>query len=129
MRRARETNSENRTIILTALVKYQATESVGHNRTAQGCAPQKKQRAVGCAQRRPTLPRPDAAVPSALEGLTAEFGMGSGVPPPPKSLSTSDGSSDGIGMPFSIRVTRCQPAPGELHSAPSLQNENKTSAD
>ena len=39
-------------------------------------------RAAGCAQQCPTLPRPDAAVPSALEGLTTEFGMGSGVPPP-----------------------------------------------
>jgi hypothetical protein len=37
-------------------------------------------------------PTAAAAVPSALEGLTAEFGMGSGVPPPPKPLSTSDGS-------------------------------------
>ena len=37
----------------------------------------------------PTLYR---AVPSALEGLTSEFGMGSGVPPPPKSLSAGNGS-------------------------------------
>ena len=30
-------------------------------------------------RRRPTLPRGDHAVPSALEGLTAVFGMGTGV--------------------------------------------------
>ena len=34
-------------------------------------------------RRRPTLPRGDHAVPSALEGLTAVFGMGTGVTPPP----------------------------------------------
>ena len=33
---------------------------------------------------RPTLPR-TPAVPSALEGLTAVFGMGTGVSPPPSS--------------------------------------------
>jgi hypothetical protein len=32
---------------------------------------------------RPTLPCGDHAVPSALEGLTAVFGMGTGVSPPP----------------------------------------------
>ncbi len=32
---------------------------------------------------RPTLPQHAAAVPSALEGLTAVFGMGTGVAPPP----------------------------------------------
>lgn len=35
------------------------------------------------AQHRPSLPRPSAVVPSAMEGLTAGFGMGPGVPPPP----------------------------------------------
>ena len=34
-------------------------------------------------RRRPTLPHGDHAVPSALEGLTAVFGMGTGVSPPP----------------------------------------------
>ena len=34
-------------------------------------------------RRRPTLPLGDPAVPSALEGLTAVFGMGTGVTPPP----------------------------------------------
>src|SRR5947199_9014723 len=33
-------------------------------------------------RRRPTLPHGDRAVPSALEGLTAVFGMGTGVSPP-----------------------------------------------
>ena len=33
-------------------------------------------------RQRPTLPYGDRIVPSALEGLTAEFGMGSGVTPP-----------------------------------------------
>ena len=32
------------------------------------------------------------AVPSAMEGLTSGFGMGPGVPPPPKSLSSSEAS-------------------------------------
>ena len=32
---------------------------------------------------RPTLPCGDHAVPSAQEGLTAVFGMGTGVSPPP----------------------------------------------
>ena len=32
---------------------------------------------------RPTLPYGDRTVPSALEGLTAVFGMGTGVAPPP----------------------------------------------
>src|SRR4051794_28932657 len=41
---------------------------------------------LGCSERirrRPTLPHGDHAVPSALEGLTAVFGMGTGVSPPP----------------------------------------------
>ena len=33
-------------------------------------------------RQRPTLPYGNRIVPSALEGLTAEFGMGSGVTPP-----------------------------------------------
>src|SRR5262245_58244830 len=33
-------------------------------------------------RRRPTLPHGDRAVPSAQEGLTAVFGMGTGVAPP-----------------------------------------------
>src|SRR2546430_15371634 len=33
-------------------------------------------------RRRPTLPHGDRAVPSALEGLTAVFEMGTGVSPP-----------------------------------------------
>ena len=33
-------------------------------------------------RQRPTLPRGDHVVPSALEGLTAVFGMGTGVTPP-----------------------------------------------
>ena len=40
-------------------------------------------RAFDEIRRRPTLPRGDRAVPSALEGLTAVFGMGTGVTPPP----------------------------------------------
>ena len=35
------------------------------------------------SRQRPTLPGHSAQVPSAQEGLTAEFGMGSGVSPPP----------------------------------------------
>ena len=34
-------------------------------------------------RQRPTLPLGDPVVPSALEGLTAVFGMGTGVTPPP----------------------------------------------
>ncbi len=37
------------------------------------------------ARRRPTLPAGDQLVPSALEGLTAVFGMGTGGAPPPLS--------------------------------------------
>ena len=37
------------------------------------------------AWQRPTLPAPCEQVPSALEGLTAVFGMGTGVSPPPSS--------------------------------------------
>ncbi len=39
-------------------------------------------------RRRPTLPHGDHAVPSALEGLTAVFGMGTGVSPPPSPPET-----------------------------------------
>jgi hypothetical protein len=35
------------------------------------------------SRRRPTLPHGDRAVPSALEGLTTVFEMGTGVTPPP----------------------------------------------
>ena len=38
------------------------------------------------------FPTQEYAVSSAMEGLTSEFGMGSGVPPPPYPLNTSDGS-------------------------------------
>ena len=38
--------------------------------------------AFSLIRQRPTLPYGDRIVPSALEGLTAEFGMGSGVTPP-----------------------------------------------
>ena len=39
-------------------------------------------------RRRPTLPGGDLQVPSALVGLTAVFGMGTGVTPPPKPPET-----------------------------------------
>ena len=38
-------------------------------------------------QRRPILPRASPSVLSAMEGLTAGFGMGPGVPPPPWPLT------------------------------------------
>src|SRR5262249_2091887 len=40
-------------------------------------------RLPGVIRRRPTLPHGDHAVPSAQEGLTAVFEMGTGVSPPP----------------------------------------------
>ena len=48
-------------------------------------------------RRRPTLPHGDRAVPSALEGLTAVFGMGTGVSPPLSPPET--GSSIWTGVP------------------------------
>ena len=52
----------------------------------RGLDPAPKRESPRSAQRRPTLPQPGAAVLSAMEGLTAGFGMGPGVPPPPWSL-------------------------------------------
>ena len=49
-------------------------------------------------QRRPALPRPSAAVPSALGGLTSGFGTGPGVPPLPWPL-TNKGHSAVTGAP------------------------------
>src|SRR6185295_1551088 len=48
-------------------------------------------------RRRPTLPHGDHAVPSALEGLTAVFGMGTGVAPPlsPPETGSSSENLDG----------------------------------
>src|SRR5439155_13666601 len=43
-------------------------------------------------RRRPTLPHGDRAVPSAQEGLTAVFGMGTGVSPPPSPPETGSQS-------------------------------------
>ena len=48
--------------------------------------------AVRRGQRRPALPRPSAAVPSAMEGLASGFGMGPGGPPPPWPLTAPGGA-------------------------------------
>ena len=48
----------------------------------------------GKIRRRPTLPHGDRAVPSALEGLTAVFGMGTGVSPPLSPPETESGSNN-----------------------------------
>ena len=45
---------------------------------------------IRTSRRRPTLPHSYRAVPSALEGLTAVFGMGTGGTPPPLSPGKPD---------------------------------------
>jgi hypothetical protein len=46
-------------------------------------APTEVEASLFYARRRPTLPAGNQLVPSALEGLTAVFGMGTGGAPPP----------------------------------------------
>ena len=67
----------------TAITKSNAPRRVS-NRPARrgviGCA--RSKRATEKFRQRPTLPHGNRAVPSALEGLTAVFGMGTGGTPP-----------------------------------------------
>ena len=56
-------------------------------RLQRGPAGARKRGSPRSGQRRPILPRACPSVLSAMEGLTAGFGMGPGVPPPPWPLT------------------------------------------
>ena len=56
-------------------------------RLSRGAACAEKRGSPRSGQRRPILPRASPSVLSAMEGLTAGFGMGPGVPPPPWPLT------------------------------------------
>ena len=56
-------------------------------RLSRGAACAEKRGSPRSGQRRPILPRACPSVLSAMEGLTAGFGMGPGVPPPPWPLT------------------------------------------
>ena len=56
-------------------------------RLSRGAAGARKRGSPRSGQRRPILPRACPSVLSAMEGLTAGFGMGPGVPPPPWPLT------------------------------------------
>ena len=62
-------------------------ERAALRRLSRGAAGARKRGSPRSGQRRPILPRASPSVLSAMEGLTAGFGMGPGVPPPPWPLT------------------------------------------
>ena len=63
------------------------TRKPPRGRLQRGPACAEKRGSPRSGQRRPILPRASPSVLSAMEGLTAGFGMGPGVPPPPWPLT------------------------------------------